>query len=675
MKNLVLRFHSIYWWLISIVLIGLLFRIGAAMTSAPLLITKSIPDDGFYYFQIARNLAQGAGITADGITPTNGFHPLWLFVIAPLWRFFDSTTAINAALVVGSFFDMFAALMLYRVVNSLTARPEAGALAMAAYFLNPFVVMLSLNGLETALNVGMVALVAERFLALYKQPQPTLHHFVPSGLALGTAILARTDNIFLLAACGLVILAWRALPLTSRLSGLALIGGLVALVTAPWFVWNYLTFGSFMQVSGTALPYIERQIFLRENPAAQSTIATWDYFLHNVLLFSLIDKVGIFSGLGRWANWDAEALPGALMLGLLVVGPFMVLETRRLLLCQLGQISFLLFYVALLLGYHIAARWLVREWYIMPVAWVIVLLLALCYSALLSLLAERVPWRRLHRVVLVICCVVLLAHTQKFWQQGMYPWQAGFFTILEEANRLPAGSRIGLSDSGFVSYFSDKQVVNLDGIVNNPAAEAIQEGRLMDYLLDTCVDYIYVQERYLQDYFYGPGFINRLENQGLYSKVKRNTDEVSACYRLPSNGVIDLSRWDGQYYTAGGWSLAERNGKGIWAVAKQADLQFSVEQSRAYIIRFWALPFSYDGAPNQQVLVTMNGATVGVVDMASGKQFNEYAVSVPIGLVQPGLNTLSLSFAYASTPTEVGYGRDDRTLAARFASFQFIPID
>src|SRR5207249_52514 len=43
-------------------------------------------DDAFYYFQIARHLAQGRGFTFDGIHPTNGFHPLWLFLLVPIYR-------------------------------------------------------------------------------------------------------------------------------------------------------------------------------------------------------------------------------------------------------------------------------------------------------------------------------------------------------------------------------------------------------------------------------------------------------------------------------------------------------------------------------------------------------------------------------------------------------------
>ena len=54
-------------------------------------------DDAFYYFQIARNLAEGKFSTFDGgITRTNGYHPLWLFVITPFYWVFDKEAVLFA---------------------------------------------------------------------------------------------------------------------------------------------------------------------------------------------------------------------------------------------------------------------------------------------------------------------------------------------------------------------------------------------------------------------------------------------------------------------------------------------------------------------------------------------------------------------------------------------------
>ena len=51
-------------------------------------------DDSFYYFQIAYNLAQGKFSTFDGITQTNGYHPVWLLLITPFYWIFDKETAL-----------------------------------------------------------------------------------------------------------------------------------------------------------------------------------------------------------------------------------------------------------------------------------------------------------------------------------------------------------------------------------------------------------------------------------------------------------------------------------------------------------------------------------------------------------------------------------------------------
>ena len=52
-------------------------------------------DDAFYYYQIAFNLAEGKFSTFDGgITQTNGYHPLWLFLITPFYWIFDKEAAL-----------------------------------------------------------------------------------------------------------------------------------------------------------------------------------------------------------------------------------------------------------------------------------------------------------------------------------------------------------------------------------------------------------------------------------------------------------------------------------------------------------------------------------------------------------------------------------------------------
>ena len=52
-------------------------------------------DDPFYYYQIAYHMAEGRFSTFDGgLTRTNGYHPLWLFLLTPFYWLFDKTEAL-----------------------------------------------------------------------------------------------------------------------------------------------------------------------------------------------------------------------------------------------------------------------------------------------------------------------------------------------------------------------------------------------------------------------------------------------------------------------------------------------------------------------------------------------------------------------------------------------------
>ena len=50
-----------------------------------------IPDDAAYYFKIAQNAGAGKGLTFDGINRTNGFQPLWLSILVPVFAAYRGT--------------------------------------------------------------------------------------------------------------------------------------------------------------------------------------------------------------------------------------------------------------------------------------------------------------------------------------------------------------------------------------------------------------------------------------------------------------------------------------------------------------------------------------------------------------------------------------------------------
>ncbi len=83
--------------------------IGTARTVPSSWIVRLFHDDSFFYLVTARNLAAGLGSTFDGINTTNGYHPLYLLVLATfstvqplfgaegIWAVFTLDSVLSAA--------------------------------------------------------------------------------------------------------------------------------------------------------------------------------------------------------------------------------------------------------------------------------------------------------------------------------------------------------------------------------------------------------------------------------------------------------------------------------------------------------------------------------------------------------------------------------------------------
>ena len=77
---------------------GLAIRLFVAWHSLEDLVTRVLQDDSFYYFRTAERITEGQGISFDGVTASNGYHPLWLFFLVPFFLLPGRTLPVHAAL-------------------------------------------------------------------------------------------------------------------------------------------------------------------------------------------------------------------------------------------------------------------------------------------------------------------------------------------------------------------------------------------------------------------------------------------------------------------------------------------------------------------------------------------------------------------------------------------------
>lgn len=215
-------------------------------------LVASFEDDAYFYFQIARNVAHGHGFTFDGVHATNGFQPLWLFVLVPVFRLVQgdleglwAVVAIQNALLAAS------TVLVFRTLRARIG--TAGALAAALCLVAPPMATRTLRGgMESALLVLWLVLIWRGCLELDGKagggfaPRSSVRRWLVLGALCALAFLTRLEALVALPA-----LLWlQRRHLSGRAARLALTTPAAASAIA-YLAWNRQHFGLWLPISGT----------------------------------------------------------------------------------------------------------------------------------------------------------------------------------------------------------------------------------------------------------------------------------------------------------------------------------------------------------------------------------------------------------------------------------------
>jgi hypothetical protein len=214
-----------------------------------------LSEDGYYAMAIARNIAAGHGITIDGVTATNGFQPLFTFLQAGLFWLAggDDARAIRLILALHWLFQIGAALLVGRIAGDAVpgGRPALRrALATFLYLSGTYLFLHHFNGLETGCLLFLLVLAWRQ---VQRGRAESWAGLAGLGLLLGLIVLTRIDMAILV-----VCVSCRELWLGRKrgwdvaLTRAALLGGVALAVSSPWWLYNWIGFGSPMPISGTA---------------------------------------------------------------------------------------------------------------------------------------------------------------------------------------------------------------------------------------------------------------------------------------------------------------------------------------------------------------------------------------------------------------------------------------
>jgi hypothetical protein len=418
--------------------VGLAARVTIVARPIRVLTYRYLADDFFYYLNIAYHLANGHGSTFDGgITRTNGYNPLWLWLLSlAFWLGATKIAAIRIGLVLQAV-AMVGAGWLVACHCTRKQAPVAAVLASGLLGFAPFFLWPTLSGFELALAAALA------LLALDLWDRRAAPHW--TGIACGVAFLARVDAMvipFVLLLDSARRKQWR--------DGLGLGIGFL-LLAVPFCAWSAHEFG--LLLPGSAV----QKSHLRSADSIEAAIRTLLFTLPGIVVtHRILDRVPAI------VVWALAAAVAALCL-----------NGRRLLGGAREAITILMIaaYATLADGFEPGAlkRYLFLPW------------LLLLTSAALAI--DRGDWwgagrwaggfePTLRALVAVLIpsialsdCVLLLR-----WDRATSP-AASFVGVASDLaprlDRYVSGDeRIASFDAGALGYFSRVPVVNLDGLVN-----------------------------------------------------------------------------------------------------------------------------------------------------------------------------------------------------------------
>ena len=215
-----------------------------------------VGDDAGYYFNVARNVGLGHGYSFDRLHPTNGFNPLYAFMLIGAYRLLPPDLPIEACYRIGvllSYLAMVAGFIVYlRLLggwlerNGFAGPTRLLLLAAGAGFYAFFLVPKAYYGMDAGLVLLLGLILADRTLR-HGLLAPGAGAALIDGALLGLLFLARVDTLPLIgAAFGLMAAAALRGAGFGRLLGRLAV---CAAVIAPFLVWSTREFGTWMPVS------------------------------------------------------------------------------------------------------------------------------------------------------------------------------------------------------------------------------------------------------------------------------------------------------------------------------------------------------------------------------------------------------------------------------------------
>lgn len=473
-------------------------------------------DDAYYYFKVANNFMDHGSWTLDGIHSTTGVQPLWavlltgLASVARLLGAEDPTLLSRVHVLFTALVNLASAVALYllliRRVSIWTAVVASGTFLYASS-----IVWLRVWGMENSLYALCLLVTVLYFESKFMDDRTTRRALILGGL-LALTMMARLNAVLLIPAIMSVYL-WRCRvePWSVRARVLLRVSAAICVVVVPYFIFNLASSGHLLPVSGVAKS-IDTRAFLEANglnrlsPAVFTrAYANASYSVNEFVKSRITGPLWVLGNgiinATSWRAWRAVALLGGIAL---IAG-----DPRRWFSRVANELRAVgpLWYVAafgladVLISvwlYPTQLRYAMTSWWFVEIELVLVVIASIFVGASLTHIFTRIP-SHLRAIALVVALVPLVllhgrAMYDRYWSDTIaHPtWNDEMYVAADWMNRnLPDDALVGSWNAGVLAYYSDRPVVNLDGLINDEELVTyLSEDRIADYIADQGIDFL-----------------------------------------------------------------------------------------------------------------------------------------------------------------------------------------
>lgn len=404
-------------------------------------------DDSFFYIKTAYNFSSGSGSTFDTINLTNGYHPLWFLLLSLMYYIlnyflnFTPELYFRFTVLLISTINIITIYFIFRYFETVYGKIGS------RYFLLSVPLYLTLVAIrDFGMETHLLCLLVTIYIYLKSAELKSGSDFIRlKAILLILLFLTRIDFLFNVIPL-IIITDYYTGSNKTRKRFLLYSAILLPAAAGIYFFSNYYFFGSFNTITALIKSSFPEIIFYKNftdlfAPGTFTNQFIKSFFCCTVVLIFLLFTL-------RKKYRERFSMSDYFLFGICF-----------------STIVFIFF--NLFFNYYT-----LKEWYVAFPSYVCALLMI----RMISLYP---------RIYYISMAMFLILFTYYFIRTRLenYKWNSMYYYALDLKNNVNGTDRIFMIDlSGIVGYFSEKKVINGDGLVNNFEYWKMKnEGRLKEY--------------------------------------------------------------------------------------------------------------------------------------------------------------------------------------------------